>query len=144
MLLLAGRSNPRQRRHIANTYSKIQLSFSISTAFCAICAHMPRSPELGISCPPFHEYVVRFLSSTRPLVRLTKYPIGSLFPCTKSVGTLIGVPEIETSNLLRPLASNGGKAFTRTRHLTLCGWRRRAERAPAPPSECAKMTSGLL
>lgn len=50
----------------------------------------------------------------------------------------------ETSSLLVPLASNGGKGEQRMRHLTLCSRWMRVERTAAPPSECAKMTSGLL
>ena len=46
--------------------------FNLSSNTCAIDAHMPRSRELGTSCPPFHEYVVRFLASTSPMAKATK------------------------------------------------------------------------
>ena len=54
-----------------------------------------------------------------------------------------GVPETEKSSRLCPLVSNGGEEEIRTRHLTLCGRCRIVERTAAPPSECAKMTSGF-
>ena len=105
---------------------------------------MPCSLEFGISCPPFHEYTVKSPLFTSPLVKATKCPNGSLSPCTKRVGILIGAPEREKSSLLDPLASNGGIGATSTRHFTLCERWRTVERAAAAPSECAKMTSGLL
>ena len=53
------------------------------------------------------------------------------------------VPETEKSSRLCPLVSNGGEGDTRTTHLTLCGRWRIVERAAAPPSEWAKITSGF-
>ena len=54
------------------------------------------------------------------------------------------VPETEKSSRFFPLASNGGEGEIKTRHLTLCGRWRIVERAAAPPSEWAKMTSGFI
>ena len=130
---------------MVNTSPTSYTLFSTSTKLCAICAHKLRSLELGTSCPPPHEYILRCPSSTSPLVKATKNPHRSLSPRTKLVGIWTNdFPARETSSLLRPLRSNGGKGETRTRHLTLCGWWRSDERTAAPPSECAKMTSGWL
>ena len=134
----------RPRRPTANNCSYGCASSSNSTNFCVIPTHMPRSPELGISCPPFQEYSINFFLFTSSSVKATKCLKGSLSPRTNKVGILIGVPQSETSSLLDPLASYGGNGDTSTRHLTLFGRCRRAERAAAPPSECAKITSAWL
>ena len=57
---------------------------------------------------------------------------------------MIGDPEREKSSLLDPLASKGGIGEMSTRDLTLFERWRMVERAAAAPSECAKITSGLL
>lgn len=140
-----GRRFSKHAKHMDMGQSRNHSWSNISNNLCAICAHKPRSPELGGSCPPFHEYAVILLSSKSPSVRVTKCAIGSRLPRTKSVGMWINcIPEREASSLLRPPASNGGKGERRMRHLTLYGRWRSVERAAAAPSECAKITSGLF
>ena len=126
-----------------NHLQKTHASRSMPTSFCATRAHMARSLELGTSCPPLHRNTVKRFSSTKPSDKSTNGANGSLSPRTKRVGIWTsGFPARETSSLLRPAASNGGKGETKIRHLTLWERCRSAERTAAPPSECATTTFG--